>query len=73
MTKLKDGILTLSSSLSEGADQVKNTKSSDTTVSMFATPIEDEETQITTVENNGHAMAPYMMSVGLWVVHWPSA
>ncbi len=67
MTKLKDGSSTLSSSLSEGADQVKNTKSSDTTVSMFATPIEDEETQITTVENNGHAMAPYMMSVGLWV------
>ena len=67
MTKLKDGSSTLSSSLSEGADQVKSTKSSDTTVSMFATPIEDEETQITTVENNGHAMAPYMMSVGLWV------
>ena len=22
---------------------------------------------MTTVENNGHAMAPYMMSVGLWV------
>lgn len=35
--------------------------------SMFATPITDEETKITTVENNGHAMAPYMMSVGLWV------
>ena len=34
---------------------------------MFATPITDEETKITTVENNGHAMAPYMMSVGLWV------
>ena len=67
MTKLKDGSSTLSSSLSEGADQVKSTKSSDTTVSMFATPIEDEEIQITTVENNGHAMAPYMMSVGLWV------
>ena len=33
----------------------------------LSAPIEDEETQITTVENNGHAMAPYMMSVGLWV------
>ena len=67
MKQLKDGSSTLASSLSDGADQVKNTKSSDKTISMFATPIEDEETQITTVENNGHAMAPYMMSVGLWV------
>ena len=74
MTKLKDGILyTVNPASVKGADQVKSTKSSDTTVSMFATPIEDEETQITTVENNGHAMAPYMMSVGLWSVHWPSA
>lgn len=36
-------------------------------ISMFAAPVREEETQMTTVENNGHAMAPYMMSVGLWV------
>ena len=47
--------------------EVKETNASDDTISMFATPITDEETKITTVENNGHAMAPYMMSVGLWV------
>ena len=34
---------------------------------MFADPAVTKETQITEVENNGHAMAPYMMSVGLWV------
>ncbi len=34
---------------------------------MFAAPVDTEETQITEVANNGHAMAPYMMSVGLWV------
>lgn len=34
---------------------------------MFAAPVETKETQITRVENNGHAMAPYMMSVALWV------
>ena len=58
---------TLATSLGDGAAQVKETKASDDTISMFATPITDEETKITTVENNGHAMAPYMMSVGLWV------
>ena len=34
---------------------------------MFAAPLEIEEEQITYVADNGHAMAPYMMSVGLWV------
>ena len=67
MTKLEDGSDTLATSLGDGAAQVKETKASDDTISMFATPITDEETKITTVENNGHAMAPYMMSVGLWV------
>ena len=29
-------------------------------ISMFAAPVKEEETQMTTVENNGHAMAPYI-------------
>ena len=62
-----DGSHTLSTSLLDGAEQVKNTKTTDNTVEMFAAPVETNETMITTVENNGHAMAPYMMSVGLWV------
>ena len=37
------------------------------TVDMFAAPLEIEEEQVTYVADNGHAMAPYMMSVGLWV------
>ena len=37
------------------------------TAEMFAAPLEIEEEQITYVADNGHAMAPYMMSVGLWV------
>lgn len=65
--KLEDGSDTLATSLNDGAKEVKETNASDDTISMFATPITDEETKITTVENNGHAMAPYMMSVGLWV------
>ena len=65
--KLSDGSETLQTSLSDGAKQVKETKANDDMISMFAAPVKEEETQMTTVENNGHAMAPYMMSVGLWV------
>ena len=39
----------------------------DEIVDMFAAPLEIEEEQVTYVADNGHAMAPYMMSVGLWV------
>lgn len=67
ISQAADGSRTLSSSLQDGARQVKDTKSTDDTVEMFAAPVETSETMITTVENNGHAMAPYMMSVGLWV------
>ncbi|MGN1131552.1 MAG: YhgE/Pip family protein, partial [Ruminococcus sp.] len=34
---------------------------------MFASPVNAQETQVTTVENNGSAMAAYMMCAGLWV------
>ena len=34
---------------------------------MVATPVETSHKEISKVENNGHAMAPYMMSVGLYV------
>ena len=34
---------------------------------MIAAPVDDDEAKMTEVPNNGHAMAPYMMSVGLWV------
>ena len=39
MTKLEDGSDTLATSLGDGAAQVKETKASDDTISMFATPI----------------------------------
>ena len=34
---------------------------------MCAAPVDAEETYASHVENNGHAMAAYMMAVGLWV------
>ena len=67
MNKLQDGSKELHDGIKDGAEEVKEVKTNDKTYEMFAEPVEDDETKITTVENNGHAMAPYMMSVGLWV------
>ena len=65
--KVTEGAETLSEELDRGAGQIQETNTSGTAADMFAAPVETEETQITDVPNNGHAMAPYMMSVGLWV------
>ncbi|MDE5966730.1 MAG: YhgE/Pip domain-containing protein [Lachnospiraceae bacterium] len=67
MDKLQDGSKELHDAIQDAANEVKEVDTNVNTYEMFATPIEDEETKITHVENNGHAMAPYMMSVGLWV------
>lgn len=67
MDKLLDGSAALEEGLIDGAEEISKASANDDMISMFAAPIVDEETQMTTVENNGHAMAPYMMSVGLWV------
>lgn len=64
-----DGTSTLQSSLSDAAKTVDSTLSSidDDTLDMFAAPVTSKETQVTTIKNNGHAMAAYMMVVALWV------
>lgn len=67
LQKLQNGSSILGESLGDGAKKIRNTKTDDDVVSMFAAPVDTEETQITDMPNNGHAMAPYMMSVGLWV------
>lgn len=67
ISRLCDGAAVLSENLREGADQIRKTNLSDLSAEQFAAPAEIKETQITDVANNGHAMAPYMMSVGLWV------
>ena len=64
-----EGSDTLQSGLSDGASELKDKLafvSSDTT-DMFSAPVESNETQITKVADNGHAMAAYMMVVGIWV------
>lgn len=67
LTDLQTGTIQLNEALQNGADTVAETNVSDKTLDMFSQPVTLQETQITTVENNGHAMAAYMMSVGLWV------
>lgn len=67
ITSLIDGTVTLDESLNAGASAVEDSAVTDSNIDMFVSPLTTEETQITTVANNGHAMAAYMMSVGLWV------
>ena len=64
-----EGTETLQSGLSEGANKLKDKLEfvSDSTSDMFSAPVDSKETQISTVPDNGHAMAAYIMIVGLWV------
>lgn len=67
LTTLQDGANTLATSLQDGADQVNSINSNDNTIDMLASPVDTAHQEISTVKNNGHGMAPYMMSVGLYV------
>ena len=65
--ELADGIGELRDALDEGATSINDTNKTDVNAQMFANPLTVNETKITEVDDNGHAMAAYMMSVGLWV------
>ena len=67
LVTLKDGTTTLHDALADGKDEISENEASDATIDMFAEPVVTKETKITEVENNGHAMAAYMFSVGIWV------
>ena len=62
----KEGASTLNEALSKGAKD-SNIEVSEDTLEMVASPVEVNHKEISRVDNNGHAMAPYMMSVGLYV------
>lgn len=66
ISQVKDGADTLASSLA-GADEVTSIHADEETTDMFSSPVEDNGSKLTNVKNNGHGMAPYMMSVALWV------
>ncbi len=67
LVTLKDGTTTLHDALADGKDEISENEASDATIDMFAEPVVTKETKLTEVENNGHAMAAYMFSVGIWV------
>lgn len=67
LVTLEDGTKTLRDALTEGKEEIAENEASDETLEMFAEPVVTKETKITEVENNGHAMAAYMFSVGIWV------
>lgn len=64
---VRKGSQTLKSGLEDGAAQVNSLSATEDTYNMFSAPVETSGSQKTYVENNGHGMAPYMMSVALWV------
>ena len=64
--QLTDGTSQLKTALTDGAKESK-LETTDDNVNMFASPVETHDTEISRVENNGSAMAPYMMSVALYV------
>lgn len=66
LTQLKDGTQTLTTALQTGATQ-SNITASNKTTEMFAQPLDVEHHEVSEVQSNGKAMAPYMMSVGLYV------
>lgn len=66
LDEVNDGVQTLNSRLKDGADQSKM-NTTDSTIDMLSTPVDTTHNEISVVENNGHAMAPYMMSVALYV------
>ena len=67
MPDLIDGTTTLYDGLSDGAAKLDDTNKNEVNAVMFSNPLETTETKLTNVSDNGHAMAAYMMSVGLWV------
>ena len=67
LVRIADGGVELKDALADGAKEVRDAKASDDSIDMFANPVEDTETKITNMPNNGHAMSAYMMSVALWV------
>lgn len=66
LTTIGEGTNTLTSSLKD-ASKKSNIKSTNKTYKQMSTPVDTQKKEITNMPNNGHAMAPYMISVALYV------
>ena len=65
--KLMFGANTLKTSLQDGANQIAETNTGESSAEMFAQPVEANETFQRNINTNGEAMSAYMMCAGLWV------
>jgi putative membrane protein len=65
--QLATGNKTLAKSLNKGAKQVNAVKTSNKTANMFAAPSNLQHSNYSKVPNYGYALAPYMLSVALYV------
>ena len=66
-SQLKTGSKTLATSLAAGAKQVNGIKLTNETAKMFAAPTHTTQKHYSYVSNYGHALAPYVLSLALYV------
>ncbi|MFD2618319.1 YhgE/Pip domain-containing protein [Terrilactibacillus laevilacticus] len=64
---LQNGAKDLSSQLGDGANEINDTNTDQDTYKMFANPTQLKNLELSKVENYGQGLAPYMMSVALFV------
>lgn len=67
LLKLEDGTQELSGKLNEASDKTADLKLSDTMVDMFSDPVKLDVEKVTKVDNYGTGLAPYFLSLGLYV------
>lgn len=65
--KVKDGNKELADKLNEASDKLTDVKLTNNTAKMIAAPTKTKQEKYSDVPNYGHALAPYFMSVSLFV------
>ncbi|MGK4108376.1 YhgE/Pip family protein [Enterococcus cecorum] len=66
-TQVKDGNKELADKLGEASDKLTDVKLTNNTAKMIADPTKTKQEKYSDVPNYGHALAPYFMSVSLFV------
>ncbi|MGR3742410.1 YhgE/Pip family protein [Companilactobacillus sp. DQM5] len=67
VAQLSDGNNTLATALKDGSKKVNSIKLTDKTANQFAAPSELKHSNYSKVPNYGHALAPYVLSLALYV------
>lgn len=67
LTKVNDGLFVLNTNLADGAEQISTVQTKKVNANAVSSPVKLSHKDTDKVANNGTAMAPYMMSVALFV------